>query len=133
MIFGKNLTAKFIAKQLRECKTQVYAALFIEDVGSEYAAVLVSEAQHFGFLGPDYKINSRYAPGNYLRTVLDESYDYDKGKEVVIVKNGKTFNGIIADNASGKYKIAFKGESPDDHDENKEYSGTDFGLVDEEE
>lgn len=130
MLFSKNHLAKVINKSLSESNYAVYPSSLTKWFSPDTAMTFVQEAMSVGYLDQNYRILTTHRNMETLNGVVESA---EAGDKVVVVKDGKSHEAVVADNVNGKFKLAFTDESPDDHDDEKEYSDAEFGISDDEE
>jgi hypothetical protein len=130
MLFSKKHIAKVLNKALSEGRSTLYPAYVHTQMDATSAETLISEARVCGFLDNNYRILREHRNLTFLTGIVEDAKSGDK---VVVVKNGKSHEAVVSDDENGKFKLAFVDEAPDDHEEDKEYSNTDFGISDDEE
>ncbi len=130
MVFSKRHIVNVLNGALKEGRRTAHPVYLAESMDKVSLHTFVSEARHHGFLDNSYNILREYRNLKFLTGMVENAKTGDK---VVVVKNGKSHEAVVSDDNSGRYKLAFVDEVPDDHDEDKEYNSTDFGISDEEE
>jgi len=125
---GKNFIAKQLCQYLHEGRLAVYSDFVSSRLGgADITAQFMQEARHHGMLNHQNRIVTTYVVGQYIKNSLSEAQE--KGTAVSVVRNGKAYPAVVADNKDGKYKLAFTKEKPVGADDDADYKESDFGVI----
>ena len=130
MIFSKKHIINVLNQALKEGRKSAHPNYLSRQFDYPSMHTFLTEAVYHGFLDHSYNILREYRNLRVLTGIVENAKTGDK---VVVVKNGKSHEAVVSDDSNGRYKLAFVDEVPDDHEEDKEYNSTDFGISDDEE